>query len=264
MSPLNCAACLAINPSPIYHAVAVTDLELTFIGSGNAFVSRGNCWNGFVANKRVLFEAPPSALMSLNRFGIDPGELQFVVISHHHGDHFLGLPMLILHWKHIGLSGPVTIIGPPRTRANTEEIASRVFPGLFDEPMAIEWSEVGPGQTFQSPGFGLRAVAVEHDKRLVCLGFACQIDGRRLSYTGDAAFGTGVLDIGRDSEVLVAECTSRSDEMESHMNLVNDISRLRTEIDSSAHILLTHLGDELEDTGLHRTVATTDGQTFRF
>ena len=40
--------------------------------TGNAFVREGACWNGFVANGRYLFEAPPQALMSLNRLGIDP------------------------------------------------------------------------------------------------------------------------------------------------------------------------------------------------
>lgn len=37
------------------------ELEFTFIGTGNAFVPGGLCWNGFLVDRRVLFEAPPQA-----------------------------------------------------------------------------------------------------------------------------------------------------------------------------------------------------------
>src|SRR5438874_7903974 len=108
----------------------MSTLELTFIGTGNAFVRDGACWNGFVVNRRILFEAPPQALMSLNRLGIDPNELDVVVLSHHHGDHFLGLPFLLLHWKHMGRKKPVTIVGPPETEAVARQVAARTSPSL--------------------------------------------------------------------------------------------------------------------------------------
>ncbi len=101
-------------------------LELTFIGSGNAFVREGACWNGFVANGRYLFEAPPQALMALNRLGIDPNAIDAVVLSHHHGDHLLGLPFLLLHWKYLGRTTPVTVIGRPRPRTwSARSVAAR-------------------------------------------------------------------------------------------------------------------------------------------
>ena len=57
------------------------ELELQFIGTGNAFAPGGLCWNGFVVNGRFLFEAPPQALQSLNLMGIDPNGLDAVVLN---------------------------------------------------------------------------------------------------------------------------------------------------------------------------------------
>lgn len=37
----------------------MADLDLRFIGTGNAFAPGGLCWNGFVLEGRYLFEAPP-------------------------------------------------------------------------------------------------------------------------------------------------------------------------------------------------------------
>src|SRR5690349_9768545 len=94
----------------------MSGLEFRFIGTGNAFAPGGLCWNGFVANRRYLFEAPPQALQSLNTLHIDANELDAVVLSHHHGDHFLGLPFLVLQWKYSKRTRPIRIIGPAGTK----------------------------------------------------------------------------------------------------------------------------------------------------
>ena len=130
----------------------MADLELTFIGSGNAFVREGACWNGFVANGRYLFEAPPQALMALNRLGIDPNAIDAVVLSHHHGDHLLGLPFLLLHWKYLGRTTPVTIVGPPETEDVVREISRRTYPTLFEGGAEIRWETATPGTPVEAAG----------------------------------------------------------------------------------------------------------------
>jgi hypothetical protein len=44
----------------------MSGINLTFIGSGNAFAPAGLCWIGFLVNGKYLFETPPSALMAIN------------------------------------------------------------------------------------------------------------------------------------------------------------------------------------------------------
>lgn len=126
----------------------MADLELTFIGSGNAFVREGACWNGFVANGRYLFEAPPQALMSLNRLGIDPNAIDAVVLSHHHGDHLLGLPFLLLHWKYLGRTTPVTVIGPPET----EDVVRDRPPHIPDAVRRRRGGPLGDGDAGNTAG----------------------------------------------------------------------------------------------------------------
>ena len=138
----------------------MSGLEFRFIGTGNAFAPGGLCWNGFVANRRYLFEAPPQALQSLNALHIDANELDAVVLSHHHGDHFLGLPFLVLQWKYSKRSRPIRIIGPAGTRELACDIGLKVYPGLFDGGLEIEWEELGPGESTSVAGLQLEAVPV--------------------------------------------------------------------------------------------------------
>ena len=240
-------------------------LDLTFIGSGNAFVREGACWNGFVANGRVLFEAPPQTLMALNRLRIDPDTIETVVLSHHHGDHFLGLPFLLLHWKHLGRTKPVTIVGPPETEAVARQVCERVYPSLFEETVAMTWVTAEAGQPIRGESIELEPVSVLHDEKLTAnFGYLARIDGHTFGYTGDSALCDGVLDLARRAEVLVSECSSRDEQHPTHMNLVDDMPRVRAALRPDAPLVLTHLPHDLGEVGLSSTKVARDFETMRF
>lgn len=241
------------------------DLRLTFIGTGNAFAPGGLCWNGFVANERVLFEAPPSALMALQKLAIDPNTLETVLLSHHHGDHFMGLPFLVLYWKYRGRTAPVTIVGPPETEAIARQMTERVYPSLFDVPFDIQWVEAAAGKAITLPGMRIEPVEVKHDVKLnLNLGYLCEMGGKRLGYTGDSAVCDGVFDLARASDVLVSECASRDEVNEIHMNLVHDMPKLRAAMRADANLVLTHLEPDVDSAGLPNTLRAEDLASYSF
>lgn len=241
------------------------DLRLTFIGSGNAFSPAGLCCNGFLVNERFLFEAPPQALSSLNTVGIDPNELDAVIVSHHHGDHFLGLPFLLLHWKWQGRTKPVRIVGPKNTERLGKDIAETVFPGVLDGGYDIEWIEAHAGQPIMLDGLELEAVDMEHDEELsAALGYACRVHGRRLAYTGDTRLCDAVFDLAGATEVLVSECASRDLRIPIHMNLVDDMPHVRAALPADSQLILSHLSPDVDDGGLPNTRIAQDFETYRF
>ena len=241
------------------------ELRLSFVGTGNAFAPGGLCWNGFVLNERFLFEAPPQALQSLNRMGMDPNDLDSVILSHHHGDHFLGLPFLLLHWKYFGRVRPVVIVGPPGTRELAMSIAERVYPGIAEMKFAVDWREVAPGETTAVAGLDLQALPVKHEERLsATLGFTGSLDGRRLAYTGDSAMCEAVIEMARHAEVLVTECASIQDRVPIHMNLVDDMPALRAAMHPDAELILTHIDVGVTAAGMKRTRVAEDLATYRF
>lgn len=241
------------------------DLRLTFIGSGNAFSPAGLCCNGFLVNDRFLFEAPPQALGALNTIGFDPNRIEAVVLSHHHGDHFLGLPFLLLHWKWQGRRAPVRIIGPKSTESLGKDIAEKVFPGVLDGSYEIEWIEMKAGRPCRLEGLELEAVDVEHDGELAAtLGYRALLAGRRLAYTGDTRLCDNVFELAKGAEVLVSECASRSAQIPIHMNLVDDIPRVRAALPRESQLILSHLAPDVDDGGLENTRIARDFETYRF
>jgi ribonuclease BN (tRNA processing enzyme) len=241
------------------------DLELTFIGTGNAFSPGGLCCNGFLVNGKVLFEAPPQALSSLNRIGYDPNALEAVAISHHHGDHFLGLPFLLLHWRWKGRTKPVHILGPAGTEALTKDIASKVFPGVMKNlDFEITWTDLEPGQQVAAGGVDFKPHAMVHDNGLaMCFGYECTARGRRFAYTGDSTLCDAVYDLARNAEVLVSECASRDERIPVHMNLKDDMPKVRAAMPPGSKLILTHLGPDVDAGGLADTVVAEDFATYR-
>lgn len=243
------------------------DLNLTFIGSGNAFSPAGLCCNGFLVNDRVLFDAPPQALSSLNTVGAEINEIDAVVISHHHGDHFLGLPFLLLHWKWKGRTKPVQIVGPRGTEVLGKDIVEKVFPGsLRDIGYDLEWIDAKPGSPLSlREGFEIEPYPMVHDPELsMCLGYKTRVGATTFSYTGDSVMCDSVLDLTKGVDLMVSECASRADRIPVHMNLVDDMPVVRRNLASTSPLILTHIAAGVDTNGMANTYVAEDFKRFSF
>ncbi len=85
--------------------------RLTFVGSGDAFAGGGRFQTCFHlegdGEEPLLIDCGASALIALKRASIDPASIGHVALTHLHGDHFGGLPWLIL-------DGQFATAGDPR------------------------------------------------------------------------------------------------------------------------------------------------------
>src|SRR6266481_82908 len=109
-------------------------LDVTFLGTGDAFASRGRFQSGYLLEgdgHRVLMEAGPTVLCALKRANIDPASIDLLLISHLHGDHFAGLPFLILDYLWESHRRTTLTIAGPR---HLEERTWRLFYTMFPRP----------------------------------------------------------------------------------------------------------------------------------
>ena len=97
-------------------------MKVRFLGSGDAFGSGGRfqtCILLELSSSRVLLDCGASSLIAMRRFGVEPQTVDAVILSHLHGDHFGGVPFLILDAQFKRRTRPLTVVGPPgvETRA---------------------------------------------------------------------------------------------------------------------------------------------------
>ena len=119
-------------------------MKLTIIGSGDAFGSGGRfntCFFLETAKAALLIDCGASALPALRGQGIDPNRIDAIVLSHLHGDHFGGIPFLLLDSQFLARrEKPLMIAGPPGTRARLDAAMEVFFPKSTGTKWRFSWS----------------------------------------------------------------------------------------------------------------------------
>jgi ribonuclease BN (tRNA processing enzyme) len=217
-------------------------LELCFLGSGNAYAPL-RYWSSFLVNGRYLFDCPPTALAHLKRMGERPAGIRVVLVSHFHGDHFFGLPFLLLEYAESRPpSEDLFIVGPAQIQEKLEWMTELGFPGLLEKGSGYQrlYVEVSDGYSGEVGGARLRALRVDHTSRLESFGYRAEIEGRTVAYSGDARMGDSLYKLADGADVFVVECTCWGEDCGPHLTL-RDIRMLRESISPSTTFILTHL-----------------------
>ena len=219
-------------------------LELTFLGSGNAFAG-DRYWSSFALNRRYLFDAPPTLLPHLNKLRIPTLDIAAVFITHFHADHFFGLPFLYLDYEHLSnRRDDLVIVSPPGGEDVIERVSQLGFAGLTRGAARYRriYQEARDGQDGTAVDLPYRAIAVEQasSSPLDCFGYRVDLDGRIVAYTGDTIMCDGVRELARGADVLVIDCSCWGGPCEHHMSL-EEVRRFRKEVPLTTTFVLTHL-----------------------
>jgi ribonuclease BN (tRNA processing enzyme) len=99
-------------------------VRVTFLGSGDAFGSGGRlnaCFLLETSRSRYLIDCGATSPTAMRSRGVDPNEIEAILVSHLHGDHFGGIPFLLLDAQFVNeRTAPLTIAGPRGTGKRLE------------------------------------------------------------------------------------------------------------------------------------------------
>jgi ribonuclease BN (tRNA processing enzyme) len=242
-------------------------LELTFLGSGDAFTSSpGRYWSTFLANGRYLFDAPPTVLPHLKRLGLSATDIEVVFISHFHGDHFMGLPFLFL--EHVYLTerrNDLFIVGPPGVERKIEEFARQCYADVTrDAGYRRRYVEARPGTDQRANEVSFRAFPMNHvSGKLECFGYRARLGEKTVAYTGDTMLCDEIFQLAEETDVLVLDCTYTEGSGPEHMG-VDDLMAIRKRVAPETAIVLTHLNGDPDIAGLDNVLVARDFDTYRF
>jgi ribonuclease BN (tRNA processing enzyme) len=229
-------------------------VTVTFAGSGDAFGSGGRyqaCIHlrGPGGAAPVLLDCGATSLTALRRCGLDPGEIAAVFVSHLHGDHFGGIPFLILNAQFAGRVSPLTVIGPPGTARRLAGLMECMFPGssAVRRRFRVDVAELPPGQAVTAAGVRAEAFPADHPSGEdgPALALRLTLGAAVIGYTGDTAWTDALVDVAAGTDLLIAEAYYRAKHVPYHLrhaDLVAHAGRL-----ASRRIVLTHMSADMLD-----------------
>jgi len=193
----------------------------------------------------VLLDCGATSLNALKRLGLDPGEVAGVFVSHLHGDHFGGLPFLILDGQFSRRTRPLAVVGPPGTARRLSDTMECLFPGSsgVSRRFGVDVTELAQGTASTVCGVTVRAWEGDHPSGAAALVLRLSLAGRAIAYTGDTAWTGAITQAAADTDLLIAEAYYRDKNIPFHLRLA-DLDAHRDEI-SARRVILTHMSADM-------------------
>ena len=242
--------------------------EIIFIGTSDAFGAGGRRQSAvFARGERggMLFDCGGTTNTGLAQLGLSRDEIDVILISHFHGDHFGGIPAFLYASLYTDArQHPIEIVGPPEVEARVHALAHAMghhlekpdwtFPIRFREIHANETASAGPAE--------VHAFATEHQPESNPQGYRVKLGREQISYSGDTGWFDGLPKQIAGSDLFICECTLHNTCLDFHLNL-NELREHRDDLDCG-RLILTHLGDEMsEKRGKIEFETADDGMAFK-
>jgi ribonuclease BN (tRNA processing enzyme) len=241
-------------------------MKVRFVGSGDAFGSGGRwqtCIHVSGEGQVLLVDCGATSLTALKAQGLEPNAVDAVAVSHLHGDHFGGLPFLILDGQFSGRTTPLRVAGPPGIRARLAEAMEALFPGSSQvrRRFEVEITELRADGTPARLGpAAVRGWEVVHACGAPPLALRVEFGGRSFAYSGDTQWTAALAEAADGTDLLAVEAYTFDRPVRYHLDyrtLQAHLGELR-----ARRIVLTHMSADmlarLADAG---TPAAYDGMT---
>ena len=189
----------------------------------------------------LLLDCGGSALPALTKAKAADG-IDAIAVSHLHGDHFGGIPYLVVQQHFAGRTRPLLIAGPRDLAARLATTEQGLYPDFFGRT-SISFPRplvtLGPDEQTLS-GARVAALPVRHVAESDPHGLRVRIGDRLIAYSGDATWSPHLPLVARGADLFICEATNWDTDDPSHIAYQTLIAH-RAELDCR-RIVLTHLG----------------------
>jgi ribonuclease BN (tRNA processing enzyme) len=223
-------------------------VQVTILGSGDAFGSGGRLHSAYLIeapSATFLVDCGTTVLQGLKRADVNTTRVDFVCLSHLHGDHFGGVPFLFMDYLYENQrERPIAIYGPPGTEARVQALFEALYQRQANEslPYPVEFVELPTPGTTVVQGVALEAFAVPHVAELVCYGFEIRAAGRRIVYSGDTGWNDALAARAKGADLFICECSTFETRLDIHISYPEIAARASSL--GCKRLLLSHLGSE--------------------
>jgi ribonuclease BN (tRNA processing enzyme) len=219
------------------------------LGCGDAFASGGRLQTCFfleAAPDRLLIDCGATAMVGMRQFGVDPGLVDGVLLSHLHGDHFAGVPFLLLEAQFVSQrTRPLVLAGPAGTRDRVFQALEVLFPGSSKLAwrFPLEIVELEAGRTDRFGAVSVLPFEVLHPSGAPAFALRLCCGDQVIAYSGDTEWIETLPEIARDADLFILECFAYAPRSKFHLDF--QTLRARWPELRARRTVLTHMSQDM-------------------
>jgi ribonuclease BN (tRNA processing enzyme) len=175
---------------------------------------------------------------------MDVAAIDAILLSHLHGDHFGGVPFLLMDACYNATRRtPLTIAGPAGTKLRLMDTLGCLYPGApskVDERLTLHFVEFKEREATRLGPLSVLPVPVVHPSGATAFGLRIDAGGRVIGYSGDTAWTPALGELARDADLFICECCAYDTPIPFHLHY----TQLRASLGElgARRLILTHLG----------------------
>jgi len=226
-------------------------VRIRFLGTGDNFGSGGRfqaCIHVAAGQTRFLIDCGASSLIAMKRAGIRTDQVDAILISHLHGDHFGGIPFFIIDAQLISRrETPLVIAGPPGLTRRVREAMEGFYPGAsgVERRFAVEYVELKENEVALVGGLTVLPVSVVHGSGAPPYALRVRCAGKTIAYSGDTEWTDALRTVADGADLFICESYFFEKQMKNHLNY-RTLMAHRAEL-GCKRMILTHMGQDLLD-----------------
>ena len=203
---------------------------------------------------------------ALKRLEIERNDIDLVLITHFHGDHFAGLPFLLLDAQFSRRTRPLTIAGPQGLERRLRELMEALFEhsSKTKQRFDLDVVELAPEQ---SRTFGTVTVmpypVVHGESGGPFLAYRVETEDRTLAYSADTEWTETLIPLAHGADLFIVEAYMYEKVVKNHLSL-KTLEQHLPDI-GAKRLVLTHMsGDMLSRLSEVPHLAAEDGMVLVF
>lgn len=240
-------------------------MKIKFIGTGSAI---GSSMSGasILVDEKLLIDANSSCSSDLIRNNVDLSSLECICITHLHGDHYYGLPVLLMQYMVKSRESTLFILGHDELKERVYEIMKLGFQDI-DIEKVFENSKA----KFQVPNIGasyncfgdLFVEPLIANHTVPTFGYLITNNKKHIYYSSDTEPFNEMNQYISFCDIIILDATTKDETVKGHMSF-NQISDLAEQYPDKI-FFANHRGDyEVEESPAVNLIIPGDGDEFSF